>query len=96
MAKRKPPHITKVLLIEAFLRGERVTTSDGVVERFMTTRVENHVSELREMGVRFIEDQKAKSRYSWYKIYAVEPSPSNLERLQELHDSFISQWESVA
>jgi len=81
----KRTDITKKLIIEALLRGDKnVTALDGM--RFLTTRTSNHIVELRKEGLE-IETKSIKTEYTNYGAYFLVRTEKNIKRAYELLES---------
>jgi hypothetical protein len=78
----KRTDISKKLIIEALIRGDNdVTALNGM--KFLTTRVANHIVELRKEGLE-ISTETVKTKNSWYGVYKLECNEKNILRAYQL------------
>lgn len=83
---KKPKHLSHYLIITALINDEPVSTADSQI--FYTSRIENIITEFRDMGILFIEDAKATSKFSWYKPYKLVQTDGNLLNAIALQNSY--------
>lgn len=80
--------LSKKLIIEALLRGDNdVTALNGM--RFLTTRITNHITELRKSGLE-IETKIIKTNHACYGAYYLIQIEENIalayKMLENLYD----------
>jgi len=78
----KKADITKKLIIEALLRRDNdITALNGM--KFLTTRITNHIVELRKNGLE-IETKTIKTDDTYYGKYQLVQSKDNIEKAYAL------------
>lgn len=80
---RKPPLISHYLLLRDLLAGVDVRQKDERGD-YLTSRLSNIKLDLKSEGIEFEEGVTHKSKYSHYKEYKLQNTPSNMQRAEEV------------
>lgn len=79
----KPRFVSHYLVLIDLLAGKDVRMySDSIY--YLTARIENIKLDLVKQGLKFIEDVKKETSYSYYKPYILVPSDDNIKKAKEL------------
>lgn len=81
--KKKPNFTAHYLVLVDLLEFIDVRAKVGFIH-YLTTRIENIKHSLKKMGLRFKEDAKVYTKYSWYKPYILVDDEENMKLARSL------------
>ncbi len=84
-ANMKRTELSRKLIIESLLRCDNdITALNGM--KFLTTRVSNHIVELRKIGLK-IETKFIKTEYTHYGMYYLTNTEVNIAKAYDILES---------